>query len=259
MSKEFFSEIFRLFAEYEHDLTIYCHSDKTHDWECDIPDKKKLSDSDKQLLKHIVKVLGTNYNSKLAKLYTAFEKFVETGDGTIKIKMPDGVVEMVPIKTLIGGGFFDSLMGPKKQKTRTVEQQIAHQQRKADRSKSTSKKLAHNIVKFGKKASKHLDTAIQTAQDISSSVGLDQQDDGQPRKKTSLTNLFGSAKLVQKVQKIIDNIDMLTHIDSANVKELLAQKPIPALIEGINQPTLKQLEIMNDKLSQIITILQSSS
>lgn len=271
MSKEFFSEIFRLFAEYEHDLTIYCHDDMTHNWECEMPDKKKLSDSDRQLLKHIVKVLGVNYNSKLAKLYNAFETFVETGEGTIKIKLPDGVVEMVPIKTLVGGGFFGSLLGSKK--TRTPEQQAAHKAKKLARTpeqqaahKAKKKTASYKIKKFVKGASRHIGTAMELAQQASEAMGQSAEPEIDPdtgrqlpqQKRTSpLMGLLGSTSVIQKLQKIIANIDALTS-GNINVQTLLEHKPMPDIINGLNEPTLRELEKMNQLLIQINDTLQKS-
>jgi hypothetical protein len=274
MSKEFFSEIFRLFAEYEHDLTIYCHNDMTHNWECEMPDKKKLSDSDKQLLKRIVKVLGVNYNSKLAKLYHAFESFVETGEGTIKIKMPDGVIEMVPIKTLVGGGgFLDALLGSKKK--RTPEQQAAHNAKKLSRTPAQQaardakkKKLSYKLKKIAKHTARNVGTAVEMAQQASDAL-LEQSDEPvrdpvtgelKPRQKRTspLVSLFGSTDIIRKLQKIMNEIDDITS-GTFDAQRILGKPVVKTLVNGINAPTLNEIVKINEKLDLIIGMIRDQA
>lgn len=267
MSKEFFSEIFRLFAEYEHDLTIYCHDDMAHNWECEMSDKKKLSDSDKQLLKHIVKTLGANYNSKLAKLYHAFEIFVETGEGTIKIKMPDGVIEMVPIKTLVGGGFFDKVLGKSKKRStsRSPEKQRKHDDRKAERKKSKSKQLLHNVRKFAKHTARNVGTAIEMAQQASDaleqSTGPELDANGQPiqrQKRTSpFVSLAGITDIIPQLQKLIKEIHAIT-TGTFDAQQVLDKPVVQTLVRGINAPTLEEFARVNEKLDTILSILRTS-
>lgn len=222
MSENFFSEIFRMFVEYENDLTVYCFEDELEQFKCDIPNKKELSEADKQLLKRVREVLGKNYRSKLAQLFSSAVKYAETGVGTIKIKKPDGTADVVPIARLIGGDpekVAKSLSGKKKSNTM-----------------SSIISAASVAAKLGKQA---LDASQGLSGDGSNPLG-------------AIGTVLGSSGIMKKIENLLSKIDTLSTLDANKVKTMLNQTVVTEVIAKVNKPVVDELQELNKQMKLMI-------
>lgn len=250
MSQEFFTEIFRLFAEYGNDLTIYCDARNAVPDEKDTDQKHypKISHADKIMLARIVNTLGANYNSKLAKLYVAFEKFVETGEGSVKVIKPDNCIEIIPINTIMHGGIDIKKIFSSAKKGFS----------------SASKNFSHAAKKGIKSATKSL-AKIQAQ--ASSPAESDGASPSAPKQKkdtdifsqllSSSSGIFGAGSTIKRINAIIGKIDeFIMKPDIGKIDSALDTPLAKGIIQKINQPVIDELRGTNDALRELVQKLE---
>lgn len=233
--EDFFKEIFRMFVEYENDLTMYCFEDKLEQFHCEMPQQKELSVADKQLLKRVSDVLGANYKSKLAHLFASAVKYAETGEGTVKIKKPDGTLDAVPIAQLMGGA------DQKKDKLTSFLNV-------AKKAIDTGKKAATSVQKQLDNPNSVLNQGLQAVGQATSKSGTG--DTGSPF--GAIGSVLGASGIMKKVEGLLNKVESLSTLDANKVKAFMNQTVANEVIAKINEPVVKELQELNKQMKLMV-------
>jgi hypothetical protein len=220
--EEFFKEIFRMFVEYENDLTVYCFEDDLEKFHCEMPNVKELSQADKQLLKRVSDILGANYKSKLAHLFASAVKYAETGEGSVKVKKPDGSISSVPIAQLMGGA------DPQKKDKLVSFLNVA-------------KKV---VSKVKEQAADPNSTLNQGARAIGKVIDSQSSPNGSDKKSATsslVRSIADTAGVTGKINDVLTKLNNFSDIER-KIKDILMNTVAPEIVKKVNEPVIKELQ-----------------